>query len=230
MGSDMVDTGRRGARFHFDPLHDVSTVPSIDELTAWAIKRAAVPQSAMNVAMKSVHESRAGQMTIIGRFLRLVPSLERRRRAEVDRVCIEAIRREIAEVRSTMLEFGVDLTTHALLWRSLEAIMSYAVMSPIEREQRAVLDQATDCPRSLTEELAITLDQIDTERRIAASHAGIRATLENEALMAIMEHDDFIRDRDRHIGALKAAVDEMRQVDMRQRLVDMIARVEASRQ
>ncbi len=220
-------SGMPSARFHFDPRHDASVVPSLEQLVEWACERSRTPDTAMHVGMASVHRSRRERLTPVGKALHVIPAIERRRRAEVERISMDALRSELHPVRMTMVEFAADLRSHRLLSGSLDALASYAVMAPIEREQRDLLAKNPGFPKGMAGELERILDQIDTEARIAACHAGIRAALENEALMALLEHEDLARDPARHVSALKAAVDEMRQVDMRRRLLDMVAEIEA---
>lgn len=219
----------RGARFHFDPLHDASGIPSTDELVEWAMERAEAEGSPLSTSLASVRTSRKARLSPLQRIAELMPPVRRRRDAGLLETVTASMRRGLSPARDMMEEFGVDLRTHRFLRLTLEALASYAMMAPIEDEQRRFLADNPDFPTEDVDRVVQVLDQIDTEQRMAASLAGIRAGLENDALMALMTSEELIHDRPRHLAAMKAAIDEIRQIEMRERLVDMISKVEAGR-
>lgn len=215
------------ARFHFDPQYDASTVPSVDELVSWAMSKTTDAESPLHSAMTSVRRSRRSRIGVIGLLAGLMPTVAHRRDAALTDMVTASIRTAMEAVHGTMTEFGVDLREHRFLAASFEALVSYAVIAPIEMEQRRLIIGNPDFTAADMYRIESVLDEIDTEQRIAASHAGIRASLENDALTALLSSEDLGADRGRHVAAMKAAIYEVRQVDMRQRLVDMIATVEA---
>jgi len=217
----------RSARFHFDPLHDASCMPSVDEIVEWAMGRAAVEGSPLHLSLSSVRSSRKARLSPLQRIAELMPPVRQRGEARLRERITASMRRGLAPACGMMREFGVDLRTHRFLGLSLETLASYAMMAPIEEEQRRFLAANPDFPVEEVDRIVEVLDQIDTERRMAASMAGIRVSLENDALMALMTSEELMHDRPRHIAAMKAAIDEVRQVEMRERLADMIAKVEA---
>lgn len=226
----VVDGPGRGARFHFDPLHDASGLPSLDELVDWALARAETEGSPLHASLASVRHSRRERLSPLQRIMEIMPPVADRRDARLIGKVTASMRRELAVAMDMMTEFGVDIRLHRFLALSLETLASYAMMAPVEMEQRRFLADSPGFPAQDVAKIVSVLDQIDTEQRIAATLAGIRASLENDALMALMTSDELMRDRVRHMAALKAAVDEVRQVEMRQRLIDMIDKVEAGAQ
>lgn len=217
------------AHFHFDPLYDASGVPSLDELVNWAMARTESAESPLHASLISVYRSRVNRLGSMARLLEFVPPMSRRRKARLDGIIVDSMRRELRRARDLMLEFGIDLRTHRFLGLTLETLASYAMMAPIELEQRQFLADRPDFPAEDAGRILEILDQIDTEQRSAACHASIRVGLENDALISIMISKELAKDRERHIAAMKAAIDEVHQVEMRERLVDMIAKVEAAR-
>jgi len=220
----------RTARFHFDPMHDSADIPSIDEIVRWAMGRAEVEGSPLHSSLASVRTSRKARLSPLQRIAELMPPIRERGDGRLLETITASMRRRLSPARDMMEEFGMDLRAHRFLGLTLEALASYAMMAPIEDEQRRFLADNPDFPREDVDRIVQVLDQIDTEQRMAASLAAIRVGLENDALMALMTSEKLVRDRPRHVAAMKAAIDEVRQVEMRERLVDMIAKVEAASQ
>ena len=220
---EVAAPGPNSARFHFDPLHDPSHVPSRDVVHGWLMERAEMEGSPMAYAMTAVGglqplwaRTREG----LGRLASLVTG---RSRPTTRQRYMAGAEVAVASTLRTMKEFAVDPIRHATLSHAFEEIAAIAVVGVGEMECRRSMESTgrMDDPSG---RLATMLDEVDTERRIAEVNARIRVDLELEALSNLLTNDELRGNGTRMIAALHAAVAEMRCVDMRGRLADILAR------
>jgi hypothetical protein len=218
--------GPNSARFHFDPGHDPSAVPSMAAIEAWARRRMRREGSHLAMGYGTMVRSPMLRHGLRDRLTWGIPLLRRRMLRRIEERCVEAIMRELAPVHETMREFAVDLTVHATLADKFEAIATIAAMSPHEHDSRRFVEKHRSEDLPGLEDLSRLLDQMDSELRIAEYHAGIRAALETEALLNIVLPGGIEPSRASRIRALRASLDEVRQIDMRETVLRVLEQVE----
>lgn len=218
-----------GARFHFDPTHDPAQAPSHDDLRRWIAARMDTPGSYLHMgtsAVVRIIDLRPGwSRTLAG----LLPAWRRHRIARERRRCLDAALLAVTTTRDVMLEFGVDLTVHPTLSGTFEAIAAVGVLGINERGSREFVERARAEWDYLDEEIDLLdqmLDRMDTEMRATEYEAQIRADLEAEALHHLVMDEDPALTAPMRIAALRAAVDEVRQVNLRQAVVTLLARID----
>lgn len=226
---DLVAPGPNSARFHFDPLHDASHVPSERSIRQWLEDRVQVVDSAMFhvVGMKETITSNSSTLTRgwegirrwLGRALGHHGTTEDRHMAAATKAAIAML--------ETMREFAVDPTTHPTLSLPFEKVAAMAAIGVTEADcRRDIARMRRRGSDSFIETMDSVMERLDTERSLVETTAGIRASLEIEAMTNLLTNPHLTGDRARMIAALRASLSELLLVDVREGISAILAGIE----
>lgn len=200
------------ARFHFDPEYDVSRTPSLDDFISW-LKDSTQENADEGLPRAACIASRIDdQRPYVVRLLTSVLGIGRRGRRKAERACIAWAMPEIRRIHEIAREFDVDPRSHELsdIVKSMVTIVIYD--RSIERASRLMPNEELVLP--------------DTEKALAPSWTALRSRMESEALANIMDSTSLRSEWPRMIAALRASREEIADVDMRDRIDEVVEHVE----
>jgi hypothetical protein len=226
---DVDGPAHRTGRFPFDPLFDADATPCVTFLMGRALQALATegtPQRrSLLIAKRRFTPLPPTLRWIVHRILRTVPSMRRAMEASAEARATEdalkAILPEVRRMRALCAQYGVDPTAHPLLSPSFGAIVGYCTFAAFERQTRKMVEDPEYAGVEGADELDRILDEIDVERRVEESHAGMRAVLESEAMANVVSEA-------RRIGPtgvramLEQALPEIRSVTLRVAIEELL--------
>lgn len=217
--TEPVDT----ARFLFDPLHDQSRAPSIGRIEKWAVEKLREPGSPVHEAASST--ARALATRTWRHFISdLLPGRDRRRVDRSLNICLPFLLEEAQAMRTMAREFAIDPMSHPAVSHMAEALFAYSCFVPQLRNAEDLLERHPGHPGWMS--LARTMSGTDLPRKIGRMRSDMRKRLEIEALDAMVKSCAGPEDRPRVIAGMKAALDEITDADLVDRLNDVLSRVD----
>ena len=210
--------GPSSGRFHFDPEHDPSRTPPLEALVAWA--RGLLDDESTHMArMAGIVGGWNGRRGLMRRLL------ARRSRRRAGERCMAEAERELARVHDVAREFGIDPLAHPMLATRLDELLGAAAISVAVADQRRFVEEHPELEGPGMDDIRRMTTEIDPAERIERVHAHIRGILENEAVLNILRGRRMQGDRRRQIDALRAALDEVQDEDVRTAIRRTVAAV-----
>lgn len=209
-------TGAHGtARFHFDVAYDPANAPTLKAFIEWLRHGMEGDRSGGLPGAVFQYHKLNEPIALMARVILMLPSKRRQARRRSEDACIAAAMPYIVRIHDVMREFAIDLT----VGRFADTIRSMVSIAMMDR----MLEEAIE---RMTPERRPAPNGLTTDDRIRRGWDAMRADLESEAVVGLLDGTTERTDWPRLTAALRSAREEIGETPLNARIGVLIEDIE----